>query len=47
VTRTEREVAHLALYASGIAPITAGHYAILEDFVENRVMKCPLLPRGE
>jgi hypothetical protein len=47
VTRAEREVAHLALDASEIGPIAAGHYAILEDFVENGVMKCPLLPRGE
>ncbi len=43
----EGEVAHLALDASGIAPISAGHNAILEDFIENCVMKFLLLPRGE
>jgi hypothetical protein len=43
----EREVAHLTFDTSGIAPIAAGNDAILEDFVENRVMKFLLLPRGE
>jgi hypothetical protein len=47
MSRTEREVAHLTLYATGIASIPAGHNAILEYFVENRVMKFLLLPRGE
>jgi hypothetical protein len=47
MSRAEREFAHLALHASGIAPISAGHDAILEDFVKNRVMKFLLLPRGE
>ena len=47
MTGTERKVAHLALDSSGIAPITAGDDAILEDFVENRVMERPPLPRGE
>jgi hypothetical protein len=43
----EGEVAHLTLDPSGIAAISAGNNAILEDFVENRVMKFLLLPRGE
>jgi hypothetical protein len=47
MSRAEREVAHLTLDTSGIAPISAGDNAILEDFVENRVMKFLLLPRGE
>jgi hypothetical protein len=47
MSRAQREVAHLALDPSGIAPIPAGHNAILEDFVENRVMEFLLLPRGE
>jgi hypothetical protein len=47
MSRAEREVAHLTLDTSGIAAISAGHNAILEDFVENRVMKYLLLSRGE
>jgi hypothetical protein len=47
MARAEREIAHLALDAAGIAPIAAGHNAFLEDFVENRVMKSPPLRRGE
>jgi hypothetical protein len=44
---TEGEAAHLALDATGIAPIAAGDDTFLEDLVENGVMKCSLLPRGE
>jgi hypothetical protein len=47
VPRTKREVAHLALDAAGIAPVTAGEDAFLKDLVENRFMKGPPLPRGE
>jgi hypothetical protein len=47
MSRAEREVAHLTLDATGIAPIPAGHNGILEYFVENRVMEFLLLPRGE
>jgi hypothetical protein len=46
VSWAEREVAHLTLDASGIAPISARHNAILEDFVENRVMKGLLFGGG-
>jgi hypothetical protein len=34
VTRSEREVGHLALDATGIAAIAAGHNALLKDLVE-------------
>jgi hypothetical protein len=47
VLRSGREIAHLALDAAEIAPVSAGNNAILEDFVENRFMKSPLLRRGE
>jgi hypothetical protein len=47
VARAEREVAHLALEAAGIAAIAAGDNAFLKDLVENRVMKCSPLLRGE
>jgi hypothetical protein len=44
---TEGEVAHLALDAAGIAAIAAGDCTFIKDFVENGVMKCLPLPRGE
>jgi hypothetical protein len=47
VARAEGEVAHLALDPAEVAAVTAGGDTFLEDFVENCVMKCPLLPRGE
>jgi hypothetical protein len=47
VSWTEGEVAHLAFDATGIAPIAAGDDTFLEDLVENGVMKCSLVPRGE
>jgi hypothetical protein len=47
VARAEREVAHLALEAAGITAIAAGDNAFLKDLVENRVMKCSPLLRGE
>lgn len=47
MVRAQREVAHFALHAAGIAPMAAGDDAFLEDFVENGFMKCRLLPRGE
>jgi hypothetical protein len=47
VAWAEREVAHLALDAAGIAAIAAGDNALLKDLVENRVMKSSPLPRGE
>jgi hypothetical protein len=47
VSRAEREIAHLALDASEIAAVAAGHDAFLEDLVENRFMKRPRLRRGE
>ena len=40
-------VTHLALDAAGIAAIAAGDNAFLKDLVENRVMKCSPLLRGE
>jgi hypothetical protein len=39
VARAEREIAHLALDPTLVAPIAAGDDAFLEDFVENRAMK--------
>jgi hypothetical protein len=47
MSRAEWEVTHLTLDTSGIAAISAGNNAILEDFVENRVMKFLHLLRGE
>jgi hypothetical protein len=47
VAWTEGKAAHLALDATGIAPIAAGDDPFFEDLVENGVMKCSLLLRGE
>ena len=47
MARAEREVAHLALDAAGIAAIAAGDNTFLKDLVENRVMKSSPLLRGE
>jgi hypothetical protein len=47
MSRSEREVAHLALDSAGIAPIAAGYDAFFEYLVEHCVMKGPSLPRGE
>ena len=43
----QREVAHLALDAAGIAAIAAGDNALLKDLVEHGFMKCIPLPWGE
>jgi len=47
VSREEREVAHLALDSAEIAAVAAGYDAFLEDLIEDRFMKSPLLRRGE
>jgi hypothetical protein len=47
VARAEREVAHLALDPTLVAPVAARNDAFLEDFVENRAMKYDPLPRGK
>jgi putative methionine-R-sulfoxide reductase with GAF domain len=47
VSRAEREIAHLALDSSEISAVTAEDDAFLEDLVEDRFMKSPLLRRGE
>ena len=47
MTRSQREVAHLALDPAGIAAAAAGDDAVLEDFVEDALMKGSTQPRGE
>ena len=47
---TQGVVAHLALDAAGIDPIPARDYALVEDFVQDRLMEGQpgfLVPRGE
>jgi hypothetical protein len=44
---TEREIAHFALDAAEIAAVAAGHDAFFKYLVEDRLMKGPLLLRGE
>ena len=44
---TYRVVAHLALDGAGVSPIAAGDHPLLEDFVEDGIMKGLLLLRGE
>jgi hypothetical protein len=45
--REEREIAHLALGSSEVAPITAEYDGLLEDLLKNGVMKSLCLPRGK
>jgi len=47
VTRSQREVAHLALDAARIAAAAAAGDSILKKFVEHAVMKHFAQPRGE
>ena len=41
------EMAHFALQATRIAPVSAGHYTFLEDLVEDGFMEQPSALRGE
>jgi hypothetical protein len=43
--REEREIAHLALGSSKVAPITAEYDGLIEDLLKNGVMKSLCLPR--
>jgi hypothetical protein len=43
----DRELAHLALDPAGIAAVSAGDDALLQDFGDYRVMECGALLRGE
>lgn len=47
MARSQGEVAHLTLDATGIASIPTGDDAFLENFVEDGFMEGSLLPRGE
>jgi hypothetical protein len=47
MSRTEREITHLALDSTGISAAAARYDAFLKYLVENRIMKSPLLRRGE
>jgi hypothetical protein len=47
MTRSQREVAHLALDPARITAAAAGDDAILEKLVEHAVMKCFAQLRGE
>jgi hypothetical protein len=47
MARAQWEVAHLALHAAEVAPVAAGHDALLEDFIQNCVMKGFPAQRGE
>jgi hypothetical protein len=47
MARSEREVAHLAFDSAEIAAVAAGHDAFFKYLVEDRLMKGPLLRRGE
>jgi len=47
VTRSQRELAHLALDAARIAPTVAGDDALLQNLLQHAVMKLFSQPRGE
>jgi len=47
MTRSQREVAHLALDAARVAPAAAGANAFLQNLLENTIMKLFPQPRGE
>jgi len=47
MTRSQREIAHLALDAARIAAAAARGDPVLEDFVEHALMKGFPQPRGE
>ena len=44
---SQRVVAHLPFDAAWVDAIPAGHHSLLENLVEERLMKCFLLARGE
>ena len=46
-TRAQRIAAHLALHAPRAAPAAAGDHRLLQQFVENLLMKRFSSPRGE
>jgi len=47
VPRAQGKVAHLALHAAKVSTVAAGDDALLQNFLEDGVMKgCPVL-RGE
>ncbi|MGA3100211.1 MAG: hypothetical protein ABSF25_27475, partial [Bryobacteraceae bacterium] len=45
--RPQIVVAHLALHAAEIDPVSAGDDALLQDLPQNRFMQDVPLPRGE
>lgn len=47
MTRTQRELAHFTLDAARVAAAAAGGDTLLEDFVENLLMKLFPILRGE
>lgn len=47
MTRTQRELAHLALDAARVAAAAAGGDTLLQDFVEHLLMKLFPVLRGE
>jgi len=47
MTRTQREVAHLALDAARIAAPSAGDHPFLQDLLKDALMKAFPEPRGE
>ncbi len=47
MTRSQRELAHLALDPAGIAAAVTEDHAVLENFVEDAVMKGFPQLRGE
>lgn len=47
MTRSQWEVAHLAFDAAWIATAMTGGYALLQNLVQDAVMKLFAQPRGE
>lgn len=47
MARAQGEVAHLALHAAEVSPVAARHDALLQDFIEDGVMKGFPVLRGE